>query len=108
MLKAAITLFLIMPLFGNFNYDSINRNPKVHTVIIKEMKFQPSEIRVDKGDIVVWINKDIVTHNVTEEKEKGWASPALSAGKSWKMTVKKSFSYFCTLHPIMKGTIRVK
>lgn len=35
------------------------------TVIIKGMAFSPSELRVHKGDTVVWINEDIVAHNVT-------------------------------------------
>ena len=97
-----------MPLFINFQVIREQSAPIVHTVIIKEMKFQPGEITVQKGDIVVWINKDIVTHNVTEEKGNGWKSSPIPNGKSWKMTVKATSSYFCSLHPVMKGKIRVK
>jgi plastocyanin len=35
---------------------------KVDTVEIKDMKFQPAEITVKKGDTIVWINHDMVTH----------------------------------------------
>ena len=82
--------------------------PKVYTVEIKEMKFLPTVIQVKKGDTIVWINRDMVPHNVTEEKQKAWASPLLPVGKSWKMVVQASGAYFCSLHPVMKGRIQVQ
>jgi len=41
------------------------------------MQFQPQNISGNKGDTVVFINNDIVAHDVTE-KNKAWASPQLS------------------------------
>jgi plastocyanin len=97
----------ILPLFGLGNFSEAYA-PKTHMVLIKEMKFVPAAIAVKKGDVVVWINRDIVVHNVTEEKSKAWASPAIAAGKSWKMVIKQSSVYFCSLHPVMKGEIQVQ
>ena len=82
--------------------------PAVHTIEIKEMKFIPATIQVKKGDTIIWTNRDIVVHNVTEEKSKAWASGIISAGKSWKMVATKSAEYFCSLHPVMKGKILVQ
>ena len=33
--------------------------PKTHIVEIRQMKFEPAEVKVHKGDRVLWINKGI-------------------------------------------------
>ena len=83
-------------------------DPKTHIVEIKQMKFEPAEIKVHKGDRVLWINKDITNHDVTELSKKAWASSPLSTGQSWGMTVTRSEDYFCNLHQVMKGKIIVE
>jgi plastocyanin len=82
--------------------------PKVHTVEIKQMKFQPSELKVQKGDTVIWINQDIVAHDVTEASAKAWTSSVLNTGKSWKMVAAQSFDYYCSIHVVMKGKLIVE
>jgi plastocyanin len=84
------------------------KETKVYTVVIQQMKFTPAEIGVNEGDTVIWINRDIVDHNVTEEKNKEWSSSTLAPGKSWNMIVKKDADYLCTIHPVMKGKLTVK
>jgi len=84
------------------------RAPKVHVVEINEMKFQPAELTVLTGDTVMWINKDIVAHNVTEEKNATWASSPLPSGASWKMVVTQNADYYCSIHVTMKGKIMVE
>lgn len=71
------------------------------------MKFVPAEIIVASGDKVIFVNKDMVIHNVTEEK-KSWASPTIAPKESWTYTAKSSLAYYCSLHPMMKGRIKVK
>ena len=82
--------------------------PKTHIVEIRQMKFEPAEVKVHKGDRVLWINKDITNHDVTELSKKAWASSPLSTGQSWSMTVTKSEDYFCNLHQVMKGKITLE
>src|SRR5688572_5460248 len=79
--------------------------PTVHTVEIKQMKFQPEVLNVQKGDTVVWINKDIVVHDVTEETNKAWTSSAMPFGKSWSLVVTESADYYCSIHVVMKGKL---
>lgn len=81
---------------------------KSFTVVIQQMQFTPAEIAVNEGDTVIWINRDIVDHNVTEEKNKEWSSSTLPPGKSWNMIVIKDADYLCTIHPVMKGKLTVK
>jgi plastocyanin len=82
--------------------------PKTHIVEIKQMKFEPAEVKAHKGDKVLWINKDITNHDVTELSKKAWASSPLSTGQSWSMVVTKSEDYFCNLHQVMKGRIALE
>ncbi len=81
--------------------------PQVYTIEIKGMRFVPADIQVKKGDTIIWVNKDIVAHNVTDEKSKAWASPIIPVGQSWSMMAEHSSNYFCSLHPVMKGRIQV-
>ena len=81
--------------------------PKTHTVEIKDMMFQPASLVVHAGDTVVWINKDIVAHDVTQDN-KTWASPPLAGAASWKKVITTSASYYCSIHVVMKGKVIVE
>ena len=72
------------------------------------MKFEPAVLVVKKGDRVTWINKDIVDHDVTEEKSKAWKSSALKAGQQYSRVINTSADYFCSIHVVMKGKLKVK
>ena len=83
--------------------------PKTHTVTIDALQFQPAELTVAAGDTVVWVNKDPFPHTATS-KAGGFDSGEIASGDSWKYSAAKKgdFEYLCTLHPTMKGTIRVE
>ena len=87
--------------------DDIPSEPKIHTIEIKQMKFVPAEITVHAGDKVVWVNHDILAHDVTEEAHKAWSSSIMPAGSSWSMIVTRSANYYCSIHVVMKGKIIV-
>lgn len=72
------------------------------------MKFVPDDITVNKGDTIIWINRDIVPHDVTEEETKAWTSRPILPGKSWKMKVTVPSNYYCSIHLVMKGRIRIQ
>ncbi|ADY54052.1 hypothetical protein Pedsa_3522 [Pseudopedobacter saltans DSM 12145] len=81
--------------------------PKVYTVEISQMKFQPEVLKIHQKDTVIFINHDIVAHDVTEIN-KAWKSPVLNTGDSWKIVMQKSANYFCSIHLVMKGKIIVE
>lgn len=90
--------------------DVIEKEPyavQTYTVEIKDMAFQPADLTVHSGDTVIWINKDIVAHDVTETN-KAWASPTLASDASWKKVITSSESYYCSIHLVMKGDITVE
>ncbi len=81
--------------------------PGIYTVEIKDMKFQPEKINVTPGDTIIWINRDMVSHYVTEENTKTWASANIASGE-WKMVLKASADYFCAVYQVIKGKIIVE
>ena len=87
---------------------SMKNKRRVDTVMINEMKFVPQNISVNKGDTVIWINNDLVSHCVTEELSKAWTSSPIPAGASWKMAVNQSANYYCAIHVVMKGKIEME
>lgn len=102
--------YILGLLFAIFLLNGCSSSPKTHklyTVEIKDMKFVPDILTVNVGDTVLWINRDIVDHDVTEETSKAWSSSVIPSGESWKMVLLDSVSYYCSLHPIMKGKIEV-
>jgi plastocyanin len=78
------------------------------TVVIEGVKYEPEALTVNRGDTVVWVNKDPFPHTVTAKGT--FDSHDIAAGKSWKYTARKAgeYAYVCTLHPNMKGTLTVK
>jgi plastocyanin len=82
--------------------------PATHTVTIEALKYDPDPITVNKGDTIVWVNKDPFPHTVTAKG--AFDSKEIPAGKSWKYVAKKAgeYSYVCTLHPNMQGKLSVK
>lgn len=80
-----------------------------HVVDIRDLRFEPSEQVVAKGDTIVWVNHDIVPHTVADA-DSSWSSGHLASGDTWHMVVGADgeISYFCEYHPTMRGGIRVK
>lgn len=78
---------------------------KTYTVEIRQMKFMPAELVVERGDTVVFINHDFLTHDVTEQSQKAWTSTPLPPHSSWTLVVTGTSDYYCTIHPVMKGRL---
>ncbi len=80
-----------------------------HTVTIDGTRFQPDDLAIASGDSVVWLNRDPFPHTVTATAG-AFDSTDIQPGSSWtyKAPKKGDLAYVCTLHPTMKGTLRVK
>ena len=83
--------------------------PVTHTVAMEGTAFQPVALTVKAGESIVWINKDPFPHTVTSSAG-GFDSKPLEPAQSWAYVASKpgEFSYTCSLHPTMKGTLRVE
>ena len=82
--------------------------PATHTVVIEGFKYQPETVTIKRGDSVVWINKDLFPHTITAKGV--FDSHDIAPGRSWKYTPRKAgeYAYTCTLHPNMKGLLKVE
>ena len=98
-------MFLLM--FAACMEQDNTAGPQSYTVVIRNMKFEPATIELNKGDTVTWINNDFVDHDITEEKSKAWRSGVLPAGSKWSKVVDRSDEYFCSIHVIMKGKLAI-
>jgi plastocyanin len=82
---------------------------RTHSVAMDGTTFQPASLTIRLGDTVVWTNKDPFPHTATSSTG-GFDSSSLAPDKSWRFTPGKKgeFAYTCTLHPTMKGTLKVQ
>jgi plastocyanin len=109
-MRAAIVAVAAMVIVGVIGLTAEQRRkPKTHTVTMENMRFQPRDLTVTRGDTIVWVNKDLVPHTATS-KAGGFDSQLIAAGKSWRFTVQKKgdFAYVCTFHPTMTAMLRVQ
>jgi plastocyanin len=84
---------------------------KTHDVKIKDMAFDPDKLEIQVGETVKWTNEDDRDHTVTcKQKENGFKSGNLGNGDTFEQKFEKAgkYSYNCSYHPRMKGTITVK
>ena len=107
-LRNSTCLLLFASLFYGCTSTPEKHIPKVYQVQIKDMKFEPAELTVDKGDTVVWTNLDMTVHDITDQAANSWTSGPLLSGKSWKMAIKKESDYYCSIHKVMTGKIMLE
>ena len=83
--------------------------PVTNTVSIVNMAFSAASLTVPVGTTVTWTNNDNMTHTVTSDAT-GFDSGNLAMGSNFSkvFSVAGTYTYHCTIHPSMKGTIIVK
>ena len=78
--------------------------------------YSPNPLEIKVGDTVTWINNDSSPHTVTSSssslsssEDSNFDSDVLRRDETFSFTFDKEgeYSYFCTLHPSMTGTIIV-
>ena len=82
--------------------------PGANEVFIQGMAFVPSTISVATGTTITWTNKDAIAHTVTSNTNL-FNSGSLGPGKSFTFTFATtgSYSYYCSIHPTMTGSVTV-
>jgi plastocyanin len=87
--------------------------PKAHksasaSVTMGDLFFSPTSVTIAVGDTVTWRNTGDAPHNATAD-DGSFSTPTINNGQSASHTFSQAgtFSYTCTIHPQMKGTVRV-
>jgi amicyanin len=84
-------------------------SPANPVVEIAKHKFSLPTVTVPVGGTVTWRNHDEDVHTVVSTTQV-FRSPGLDTDEvySYKFTKPGVYQYFCTLHPLMTGTVIVK
>jgi plastocyanin len=82
---------------------------EVVVVEIKDFAFSPSKVTIRKGDTVQFVNRDKIKHTATAD-DGGFDTGLLGQDVSKDVVFKDegTFTFFCTPHPGMTGTIVVE
>lgn len=99
------TIEALAPRATNDLTAEVNKVPEKHIVTIKDMKYNPTATRAQMGDTILFVNKDLVPHNVADSLNKEWLSPQINFGEEWSMTVTGNLHFYCAFHPNMEGDI---
>jgi plastocyanin/uncharacterized membrane protein len=79
-----------------------------HTVVIRQMRFNPPQLTVQPGDVVEWKNEDIFSHSATAD-DGSFDSGLIAPGRSWQTTIRGAgtIGFHCRPHPNMTGSLVV-
>lgn len=88
--------------------SSLNQSEAAYTVTIQNMAFNPPTVYIQAGTTITWINKDSTSHHVVSDTGV-FDSGNLNKGQSYNYTFYQAgnYSYHCSIHPSMTGTILV-
>lgn len=75
-------------------------------VSIAGFAFEPPDLRVPEGTEVTWTNDDPTPHTVTAD-DGSFDSGTLEPGATFSVAADGSITYFCAIHPAMKGSLTV-
>ncbi|HEY6730537.1 MAG TPA: plastocyanin/azurin family copper-binding protein [Solirubrobacterales bacterium] len=81
---------------------------KSEKVDIVEFTYQPDPVVVQVDGKVIWQNQDAAPHTATADDD-SFDTGTIEKGKLGSATFKEAgtFTYFCEIHPTMKGTVEV-
>lgn len=79
------------------------------SIAIDNFSFTPKEITIAPGTTITWVNHDDVPHTVVSTDKK-FKSKAMDTDDQFSFTFTDAgtYTYFCSVHPIMIGKIIVK
>jgi len=96
------------------------QSQKVATVSIRDFYFEPSQLIIEPGTTVRWVNEGATQHTVFATSPAGaFISGTLNPGESFTYTFPQgfprpspdstvqpgTFRYICEIHPEMKGSV---
>ena len=90
--------------------NSDSTSSKQNRIEIKDFAFNPQTLTVKSGEKVTWINRDEEPHTVVSVEKQFKKSTALDTDQEFTITAGApgTYTYFCSVHPKMTGTIVVE
>lgn len=104
------TLASVLALIGALIVQPVRAQTAQDT--IQNFSFHPDPLTVTVGTTVTWTNQDTAPHTSTSDPSSTfkWDTGTLAQGKSGSVTFTQAgtFTYHCSVHPNMHGTIVVQ
>ena len=94
---------------GEMNQTNV-ATTKQNKIEIKDFAFNPQTLTVKSGERITWINRDEEPHTIVSVEKQFKKSNALDTDQEFTITAGApgTYSYFCSVHPKMTGTIVVE
>jgi plastocyanin len=107
---AISSLFLTNFSLGQAENGAPANDAKANQIVIKDFHFTPQTLTVKAGEKITWINRDEEPHTVVSVEKQFKKSGPLDTDQEFTVTAGApgTYTYFCSVHPRMTGTIIVK
>jgi plastocyanin len=104
-----ISGFSVLAIAGDMK-DTGSSGAGQNKIEIKDFAFNPQTITVKSGEKITWINRDEEPHTVVSVGKQFKKSSALDTDQTYTIVAGApgTYSYFCSVHPKMTGTIVVQ
>ena len=104
---ALVAAMLSLPMLAPGSGADAAAGPRVHTVVMTSMRFAAMPAGIRPGDVIVWVNRDMVPHTATARD--GSFDVVVAARQSRRMRVTRAgtFAVYCRYHPGMGATLAV-
>ena len=109
-LFALTSLFLSNFTLGQAEKETSADGTKKNQIVIKDFHFTPQILTVKSGEKITSINRDEEPHTVVSVEKQFKKSVALDTDQEFTITAGTpgTYTYFCSVHPRMTGTIVVE
>ncbi len=110
-LATLVLVGLGMLFSGSANVAANTPSPTTTEVKIDNFSFTPVTLTVTAGSTVTWTNRDDIPHTVVSADDpKVFKSKVMDTDEKFSFTFTKAgtYTYFCSVHPKMTGTVVVK
>ena len=109
-LLALSALCLINFAFGQSANNAPADGARKNQIEIKEFRFDPQVLTVKSGEQITWINRDEEPHTIVSVEKQFKKSSALDTDQEFTIIAGApgTYTYFCSVHPKMTGTIIVE
>ncbi len=77
---------------------------------IKDFAYAPADLTVANGTKLTFTNQDSTAHTATSTDQAGFDTGTIEKGQTKSITVEQpgTYSYVCSFHPFMHGTVTVQ
>ena len=112
MIRRLMPIVLLAAACGGrgFKHVDTTTHPPAARVLVEGVYYWTDTVRVAAGDVVEWVNKDIIDHTVSFEGHGRRLSGWLKANGTYAVRFDQpgTYLYYCDPHPNMRAVVIVR